>query len=469
MPARQDQTLQIFLIIFIFAFLVTAVVAYLGWRGYSEADTKAIALDASLKTKNAESETQKTDLEDMRQLMGFERTSTTADVKKQGELDMKTYGSGIADEASRTYRKVLETVHSELLASAAREAKQKAEFSEQAKKLLAVNSEAQKQMEKYDDARKKAEENAAAERNSFAEFRGKLEKAQADVQNNLAAQRTNYEKQIADSTARIKTLEEQITKMDRAVKNLIEQRKDEPGSFEVADGRISWVNQNGTVWINLGSADSLRRQVTFSVFDADQHDAAKAAKKGSIEVTRLLDEHMAEARVTKDDPTNPILPGDNIYSQVWHRGKQLHFALTGVIDIDGDGQSDMQLARQLITLNGGIIDAYLKDDGKMEGEITANTRYLILGDAPDSALKSAMTEGYHKMSKEASSVGVQSITLPQFLDQMGYKPQDRTIHLGKGAKARDFPPRPDNPDGSSSAPPSPRKRPAASTSPATKP
>ena len=51
MPARQDQTLQIFLIIFIFAFLVTAVVAYLGWRGYSEADAKAVALDASLKTK----------------------------------------------------------------------------------------------------------------------------------------------------------------------------------------------------------------------------------------------------------------------------------------------------------------------------------------------------------------------------------------------------------------------------------
>lgn len=470
MPARQDQTLQIFLIIFIFAFLVTAVVAYLGWRGYSEADTKAIALDASLKTKNAESDIQKNDLEDMRQLMGFERNSTTADVKKQGDLDMKTYGSGIADEASRTYRKVLETVHAELLASAAREAKQKAEFSEQAKKLLAVNSEAQKQMEKYDDARKKAEEDAASQRNAFAEFRRNLEKAQADVQNNLASQRTNYEKQIADSTARIKTLEEQIAKMDRAVRNLIEQRKDEPGSFEVADGRISWVNQNGTVWINLGSADSLRRQVTFSVFDADQHDAAKAAKKGSIEVTRLLDEHMAEARITKDDPTNPILTGDNIYSQVWHRGKQLHFALTGVIDIDGDGQSDMQLALQLIKLNGGIVDAYLKDDGKMDGEITANTRYLVLGDVPDSALKSAMTEGYHKMSKEAASVGVQTITLPQFLDQMGYKPQDRTVHLGTGAKARDFPARPDNPDGSSSAPPSPKRRPAAaSASSATKP
>ena len=41
MAARQDQTLQIFLIIFIFLFLVAAVVAYLGWRGYSDADQNA--------------------------------------------------------------------------------------------------------------------------------------------------------------------------------------------------------------------------------------------------------------------------------------------------------------------------------------------------------------------------------------------------------------------------------------------
>ena len=179
---------------------------------------------------------------------------------------------------------------------------------------------------------------------------------------------------------------------------------------------------------------------------------------------------MAEARITKDDPTNPILTGDNIYSQVWHRGKKLHFALTGVIDIDGDGVSDMQQALDLIKLNGGIVDAYLKDDGKMEGEITANTRYLVLGDAPDSALKSALTDGYHKMSKEAASLGVQTITLPQFVDQMGFKPQDRTVHLGTGAKAHDFPPRPDNFDGSSTAPPTPRTRPVTpAASSATKP
>jgi hypothetical protein len=153
---------------------------------------------------------------------------------------------------------------------------------------------------------------------------------------------------------------------------------------------------------------------------------------------------MAEARITKDEPTNPVLTGDNIYSQVWHRGKKLHFALTGLIDIDGDGNSDLEQAKELISLNGGIVDAYLKDDGKMEGDITANTRYLVLGDVPDSAMKAAMADGFQKMSKMASSLGVQTITLPQFIDQMGFKPQDRTVHLGTGAKARDFPARPES-------------------------
>jgi hypothetical protein len=193
------------------------------------------------------------------------------------------------------------------------------------------------------------------------------------------------------------------------------------------------------VWINLGTADYLRRGVTFSVFDADLHDAAKSQKKGSIEVTRLLGDHMAEARITDDDSTNPILTGDNIYSQIWHRGKKLHFAFTGVIDFDGDTQSDLELARQLVELNGGVVDAYLDNSGKVQGVITPTTRYLVAGDAPNSAAKAALQEGSNVMYKEAASMGVETITLPEFLSQMGYKPQDRTVRLGPGASARDFP------------------------------
>jgi hypothetical protein len=203
------------------------------------------------------------------------------------------------------------------------------------------------------------------------------------------------------------------------------------------------VNQNGTVWINLGSSDSLRRQVTFSVFDGDRHDAEKATKKGSIEVTRVLEAHLSEARITEDDPTNPILPGDMIYSQVWHRGKKLRFALTGIIDIDNDGQSDMDLARQLIELNGGVVDAYVKPDATVEGTITANTKYLVLGEFPNSPTEVALQKPWEDMHVEARDLGVETISLTEFLNQMGYRPQERTVQLGAGASARDFPARPE--------------------------
>ncbi|HEX5472117.1 MAG TPA: hypothetical protein VFW73_09530, partial [Lacipirellulaceae bacterium] len=417
MPARQDQTLQIFLIIFIFAFLVAAVVAFLGWRGYSEASTQATALKNSLGEKTTESQNKTAELEDMRRMIGFGPQDSAADVKKAAEQDMKTYGGGITDG---TYRKVLDTVYAEGQATAAREADLKKKVSDLNNALLAVQGQSQKQIDEYKAQASTAQENLASQQNKFADFRRSIESAQQELQKTLDDQRTKYEAQITDKDSKIKQLADLVPQLQHQIQNLNAERKDEPGSFEVSDGQIVYVNQNGTVVINLGTADSLRRQVTFSVYDADQHDAAKAAKKGSIEVTQILGEHMAEARITKDNPTNPILTGDNIYSQVWHRGKALHFALTGVIDVDGDGQSDLQLARDLIQLNGGIVDAYLGDDGKVHGEITANTRYLVLGDVPDSALKSALQQGYHEMSKTASTLGVQTITLPQFIDQMGY-------------------------------------------------
>ena len=122
MAARQDQTLQIFLIIFIFLFLVTAVFAYLGWRGYSDADQKAATLQTSLNDKSKQMQDQTVDLEDLKEKMGFGRNDNSADVKKAVDDDMKTYGGVIADEASRNYRKVLEAVAAEGQRTAEREA-----------------------------------------------------------------------------------------------------------------------------------------------------------------------------------------------------------------------------------------------------------------------------------------------------------------------------------------------------------
>ena len=89
MPARQDQTLQIFLIVFIFLFLVSAVVAYLGWRGYSEADARATTLDAKNREASEKTQAQAAELEDLKGITGFGRNDTAADVKKAADADMK--------------------------------------------------------------------------------------------------------------------------------------------------------------------------------------------------------------------------------------------------------------------------------------------------------------------------------------------------------------------------------------------
>jgi hypothetical protein len=464
MAARQDQTLQIFLIIFIFLFLITSVVAYLGWRGYSDTSQTLAKTQADLSEKSNQMNTMKTDMGDIQERLGVGRETASAEVKKTIEEDMKNYGASVADEASRTYRKVLETVAKERDDAAAREAKAKSDKAALERTYLAKEAETKKQIDQYDAQRKQAQADLASETSKFGEDRQGLEKTKAELQKSLDDQRGQYESKIAGLDKDKKELTDKSVKLADAVQKMIENRKDEPESFEVADGRVSWVNQDGTVWINLGTADSLRRQVTFSVFDSDLHDAAKSKKKGSIEVTRLLGEHMAEARITNDVPTNPILTGDNIYSQIWHRGKKLHFALTGMIDFNGDGQSDMELARELIELNGGVVDAYLDADGTMKGEITANTRYLVSGEQLDRLAKAGAEKVVQDMYSTARSLGVETVTLPEFLNQMGYKPQDKTQRLGAGSTARDFPATPEN-DVSGRRSSQFRSRPAAETAP----
>ena len=153
---------------------------------------------------------------------------------------------------------------------------------------------------------------------------------------------------------------------------------------------------------------------------------------------------MAEARISDDDAKNPILSGDQIYSQVWHRGKKLHFAINGVIDVDGDGKSDLQMVRDLVDLNGGVVDAYLGEDGKVNGEITVNTRDLVLGKFPDSATQTGMQKGWQQMIDDAKTNGVEVIKLDKFLNQVGYAPKDRTVTMGPGARPEDFPSGNDN-------------------------
>lgn len=441
MAARQDQGLQIGLIVSIFLFIICFVFAYVYWKSYSEASQQIAQLNSDLSGARQAQNNLQAEVESMRQRMGFGANDNSADVEKAIDEDMKLYGAGAAEE-NRSYRSLLKSTFQELQNTSKRETEAKDQIKELTNRLQAIEDETGKQIAQFKDGMDKAQADLAAERASFAKDRQSLEQTKQELMAKVDEQKKSFEAQLAAKAAELAELQTKFEKSKQANENLIAEREQVSGSFEVSDGRIAWVNQNGTVWINLGEADSLRRQISFSVFDGDEHDAAKAEKKGSIEVTRILGDHMAEARITEDDPRNPILTGDAIYSQVWHRGKKLHFAFTGIIDINGDGVHDIELARDLVQMNGGEVDSYLDAEGKVQGEMSIHTRYLVLGKFPESGSEAKFQDGWTRMNEEAATNGVETITLDDFLNQMGYRPQDRTVRLDAGASANDFRPRP---------------------------
>src|SRR6185436_7214290 len=119
-------------------------------------------------------------------------------------------------------------------ATAAREAKAKADIKLLNEALTANAAAAKKQIDEYDAQRKKAQESLAHETQGFNDFRKSLEASQAALQKSLDEQRTHYEGQITEKDGKIKTQGDQVAKLERANRNLIETRKDEPNSFEVA-------------------------------------------------------------------------------------------------------------------------------------------------------------------------------------------------------------------------------------------
>jgi hypothetical protein len=468
MAARQDQTLVIVNIVCIVFALGFAVLAYVGLKGKSDANQQLANASKSLSDEQTRTRTLQTEMGDLREWMGFKREDNPSDVKTAFDSDMKIYAPGQTTGAS--YRQALVDLYKQSKTTEASEAAAKEQIKDLTARYRALELQKDAQVAAAEAARAKAQADAAADRNQFAADRAKTDQDRQQLLATLQQQDTGYKAQIADRDTQIKQLQAEALKMTQSISGLMARLKPPTGSYEIADGHVSWVNQGGIVWIDLGSADALRPLVTFSVYDADVRDTTRATPKGTLEVTMLMGEHQAEARVTSDDVRNPILQGDGIYSPAWHRGKQQHFALTGIIDIDGDGMSDLQMVRNLISLNDGIVDAYLGDDGAVEGTMSVNTRYLVVGKIPEGAFRMKQMEGWQAMTKDAATLGVETLTLDQFLDQMGYRPDARAVRLGAGASARDFPVRPaeESMSGTSVVPPAFRPRvapPAATTVP----
>jgi hypothetical protein len=204
------------------------------------------------------------------------------------------------------------------------------------------------------------------------------------------------------------------------------------------DWQIMWMDRKGTLpYINLGSADGLTPQVTFSVHSLGLDGRMNPSTKGTVEVVRVTGPHSAQVRVTsiKDAQKNPIIKGDRLFNATWDPNRKRRVALAGIADLGGDGTDNTEDFRRLLRRQNVDLDAYVdtKDDKapKLVGRgVSVNTDYLVLADtlesvnhpkARDKAYVAAFDRLVAEMKAKANANAVTVITLRKYLDMIGYR------------------------------------------------
>jgi hypothetical protein len=453
MASRESQGLQIALILFVMVTVVLAVTTYLYFRKAEEKIQLAEAARAEAKRAtdmyNAADfknqifghmlgyDTKAQDqLNSMLQSLTGQERESMEEALKNFDQEMKLYGVGFSGEALN-YR----SLPAHLVGIVNQRNKQLAEADLRQRQL----EQEREQVRQTEGARAaKAEAELAKARADLQEERRKFQADRDRVLTESKQVAAALPKVRAD-LAKVSTEADQMKRklegdLDRAQQVIAFQRErldqQKETTFETADGRITWVDQRSRlVWIDLGSADGVQRQMTFSVYDRDQSGVTTAPIKGRIEITRVQDARSSEARILQDDLSNPILVDDIIYSPSFRRGQRTHFALAGLLDINGDGRSDQEKVKSIITLNNGVIDCELKEDGTIEGRLSSTTRYLVRGKPPTDRTNEKLTKGYSEIVGEAMRLGIETIELSTLLDRMGYHDDSRIVTMQRGGGA----------------------------------
>ncbi len=438
MASRENQGLQIALILFVMVTIGLAVSTFVFYKKAQEAIKESANAADDLQVITKARNKVITENSRLKKWIGHPEDEAIEQVEAVFNRDMLVFDDSVPD-TNRNYRdtpKYLLTVLGDKYGEVgdARDQLRKAQDD-----LARLSKE---DVARYDKIEMKYNE-------EFADWKGRRTDLEADVESAKVISRkmrTDLDTARKEKADVVETKEKEITAIAQELSKVEQVRELLAGklnetkteTFEEPDGKIVSVNQREqTVWINLGRADNLGRQVNFSVHEKGTSSVTASARKGSVEVVRILDNHLAEARIIDSSDAQPILPGDIVYSPTWTAGRQLRFALAGLMDIEGDGKSDRTEVRNLILANNGLIDADVDELGGRSGRISIDTRYLVLGKRPTEKTASEAIQSYTAIQKEAYDLGIEKISLQKLLDMMGYEGTVRSVSLGRHARSED--------------------------------
>jgi hypothetical protein len=456
MATRENQGLQIGLIVCVLIIVVLMVLFFFAQKAKEEAALEKVQMQERLNTAEAGARKANDDLTKMKAMIGYAQEAELKDIETQHKTDMTMYADNWPEE-NRNYRELPGYLIGRLMDSS----KSVRDTQVQVERMRTERDKAREEEEQataqYKDKSSETAEEMAVRSERFKEDRQRMtqenQKYATDVQRERKEkQRMEDEKNqlLAKSEDTIRTLDTTNKKLQTDIDLLTYEK------IGIADGNVAWVNHRDRLaYLDVGSEDGLRPLVTFSVFDKGEKNFQPERKKGALEVIQVLGAHRALARILETDASRVILPRDVLYSTAWDRGRHLHFALAGKMDIDGDDKTDREMIREIISMNGGVIDAEVDEDGNQTGEMSFETRFLIIGDTtirlsestPDdfeengdnltNELANAVAGNLSEIIGQAQQYSVQRISLEEFLDLMGWQGSVTTKRLGVINRSRE--------------------------------
>lgn len=444
MAARDNQGLQIAVILMVMLVVGLGITTGVFYNANLKAQTDAKDANARAQAESSKSREYLLERNRLKVMIGHTDETTMDEIETQFTNDVAAF---VADEngtapdvQALNYRKIPVELRNKYATLEQQLASARAQVNALTAERDSIRTTADSAVAKAKTEKDAAE---ASLRKLTADYQAERQSLQDDQKKVLASKQA-IEGQVAQVTAKFtqekKVLDKELADKQNLIAGLQKVNEDlKPSITDRPDGKIVWSNQREqTVWINLGSQDLLRPQMTFSVYPVGQENLAGAEVKGAIEVTKIHDGHQAEARITSFDVANPIMPGDTIFTPTWTPGHPEKFAVVGFIDIDGDDKDDTDDLRHIIETSGGIVAAYVDDSGSIKGAITPDIRYLILGKRPTEKTAEGSLTAYSQMSEAARSNGIQAIRVDQFIDWAGYVGAEELVRLNAASKLEEL-------------------------------
>ncbi|TWU43501.1 chromosome segregation protein [Novipirellula aureliae] len=352
----------------------------------------------------------------LKQMLGFSEATDLTTIEKAVADDLRGYGTELPDE-NQDYRSLVRLTTSSIRRLNQHLSEAYEQNRDLREKFTRMEANSQKRLEIVQQSVDKLANDLAEQRENFQADRERLKQMAEQVADRLEHERREKYQLAASYSEDLRKAQQQLDRQQRINKQLAEQAIPSSDQPIKPDGFIAWTDpRSETVWINVGSEDNLKAHTRFSVYEARGETITVKQPKGSIQVIRVVGPHMAEAMVQDSKRTDPLLPGDAIFSPAWDVGQTLGIVIVGEIDIDDDGVDDNDRFAKIVEQNGGRIDS----------ELTADTGYVVVGDLPQAEETSSSRDqdwiSAKQTIEDAKMLGVERIGVREFLNHIGWKP-----------------------------------------------